>query len=93
MAASHSTSKMLASMIGKGDRNTAKSATVSDVMSRETSDEFDELQPKLIAQPKLGAQPKPGAQQKPRAEMGQALTNILGPNATKQHSPMDKTSG
>ena len=47
MAASHSTSKMLASMIGKGDRNTAKSATVSDVMSRETSDEFDELQPKV----------------------------------------------
>ncbi len=87
MAASHSTSKMLASMIGKGDLKTAKSSNVSDVMNQEQSSEFDAPQPKLIVQP------KPSAQQKLQADLGQALTNILGPNATKQHSPMDKTSG
>lgn len=89
MATSHSTSKMLASMIGKGELKTAKSSNVSDVMNQEQCDEFDAPQPKLIAQP----QPKPAVQQAPNVDLGQALTNILGPNATKQHSPMDKASG
>lgn len=81
MATSHSTSKMLASMIGKRELNTAKSSYFSDVMNHEQSDAFTASQPQLDAQQKLNV------------DYGQALTHIFGANATKQYSPMDNTFG
>ncbi|CEG58051.1 hypothetical protein [Legionella fallonii] len=90
MAISHSTSRMLARMV---DKRNIKATDCSDVMSQEPGDEFDVPQLVPIEQCKPVAQPKPSVQSKLKADMGQALTNILGPNATKQHSPMDKKSG